>query len=108
MVWKTKSHMGIMLYFSILLHNFITWYMYTNTVFSAALYVVEDGDGPCETDTCHVARHEIEVVEPWTTWREELKTVCVHIPSEHMGNLSAWRPMVSDNSHHSLSYLFLL
>lgn len=68
-VCKTKGHMGIM-YFSILLHNFITWYTYTNTVFSAAPHVVEDGDdGPCGTETCHIAGHEIGVVEPGTTWR---------------------------------------
>jgi hypothetical protein len=42
--------------------------MYTNIVFSATLHVVEDGDnGPCETETCHVAGHEIGMVEPGTT-----------------------------------------
>jgi hypothetical protein len=48
---------------SILLHNVISLslsHAHTHTFFSAALNVVDDG--PCETETCHVVGHEIEVV----------------------------------------------
>lgn len=63
--------MGIMLHltsFYTILSLDIYTYIHTNTFFSAAFRVVDDGDdGPCETETCHIVEgHEIEVAEPGT------------------------------------------